>query len=194
MTKKQLINELITVKEQNRLLTVIQTKLTGLEDALRKSEKKYRELVNLLPQPVFEIDVEGNLTFSNIDGFKTFGYEYEDLYRGVNAFQMVVPEERSRMKCNMQKVLQGKALGGIEYSALKKDGTVFPIVVFSSTIKDHKKPTGIRGIIIELSKLKHAEEELRRSEHKYRLLVENANEIIVIIQDGQVKFANPKST
>ena len=44
------------------------------EEALRQSEKRFRELANLLPQSVFETDERGNLTLANRNAFDTFGY------------------------------------------------------------------------------------------------------------------------
>ena len=65
------------------------------EKALKDSEKKYRDLAELLPQTVFETDLNGNITFVNRIGHQIFGYTPEELNKGINMIQILVPEEIS---------------------------------------------------------------------------------------------------
>jgi len=165
-----------------------------IEKALRASEQKYKELTDSLPQTVFETDERGNITFANRHGFDSFGYTQDDFDKGLNALQTVIPEDRDRAKENIGRILSGEILGGIEYTALRKDGGTFPVIIHSRPIIRENRPVGLRGIIVDISELKQAEGELRASEEKYRQVVENANEAILIAQDGMLKFPNPKAT
>ena len=89
----------------------------------QESERRYRELADLLPEIVVEFDQNCNVTFANLDGLEKFGYTKQDLEMGVNIFQTVAPEDHSRMKKNMAKILRGDRSGGNEYIMVKKDGT-----------------------------------------------------------------------
>ncbi len=77
------------------------------EEALKESEQRFRELADLLPQPVFELDPEGNFTYSNHSGFETFGYSHENLENGVSALELFIGEERQRVGENIKKRLAG---------------------------------------------------------------------------------------
>jgi PAS domain S-box-containing protein len=147
-----------------RIVTVISdiTEQKRAEDSLRESEEKFRELVNSLPQVIFEADTEGNLTFANRNAFQLFGYAPEDVKKSLNVLQTIVSEDRERARENMAAIMKGKTgKDGNEYRALRKDGTVFPVVVHSTPIIVKGKPTGLRGIIVDISDRVQAEERFR---------------------------------
>jgi PAS domain S-box-containing protein len=140
------------------------------EDALRESERRFRDLANLLPQSVFEMDVDGKFTYSNRYGFKTFGYTENDLKKGVNALELFIPEDRERIKENIGRRLTGKEFQDHEYTGLRKDGTKFPVLVYSNPIIRDKKPVGVRGIVLDITEQKRVEERLIRSRQQLREL------------------------
>jgi PAS domain S-box-containing protein len=128
-----------------------------IETSIRESEARFRELADLLPQTVFETDLKGIFLFTNRSAFELFGYTQEDFVQGLNAFQMFIPEDRERLRRDVQKILNGEYLG-LEYTALKKDGTTFPIIVYASPINREGKTFGVRGIAIDITERKRTEE------------------------------------
>lgn len=144
------------------------------EEALRESERKFREMAELLPEVIFQIDLEGNISFVNQRAFTLFGYTPEDLDRGINAFEVLVPEERQRAADNIRRVLEGEEVGAIQYQCQKKDGNVFPGLIFSSPVIRKEKIVGLLGCVIDITNLRKAEEALRQSEEKYRQIMEHA--------------------
>jgi PAS domain S-box-containing protein len=141
-----------------------------MENILRENGEKYKELADLLPQTVFEIDLSGNLTFSNPNVPQSFGYAQEAFDRGLNAKELFVPEDRDRFSVNKTRTLRGKQTGGNEYTMLRKDGSTFPVVFYSNPISRDGKPVGLKGIIIDISEVKKKDMVLRESERKLRLL------------------------
>jgi len=80
--------------------------LQSLNEQLLLSEGKFRELADCLPQPVFEMDLNGNLTFSNKDAFQRFGYEPEEIHNGLTCMQMLAPEYRENARHYMARLAQ----------------------------------------------------------------------------------------
>ena len=130
--------------------------------ALRESEEKYRELANFLPQIIFESDIKGNMIFINRNAFEVFGYR--DLDEGLSLLQMLVPSDRERALENFHKALSGERLDGNEYTAERKDGSTFPVVVHSDVIKREAKIIRIRGIIVDITQQKMEEENRKKLE------------------------------
>ncbi len=150
------------------------------QETLRKSEERYRDLADSLPQVVFETDEKGTLTFVNRNAFELFGYSQHDFDRGINAIEMLISEDRNRAMENIQKVMRSEGSGRNEYTALRKDGSTFPVSIHSKVSIRENKLIGIRGIIVDLSQSKEAEEALRKSEEKLRTIVEHSNELFYI--------------
>jgi PAS domain S-box-containing protein len=153
----------ITLRRKVRSKT---SELQDLVNQLRLSEERFRGLADSLPQIVFETDEKGIIIFVNRNALDYFGYTESDFDKNLNALQMICPEDRDRAAENIQKVLSGKILAGMEYTAIRKDGSTFPVEIHSKVFSRDNKPIGLRGIIVDLSKRKQAEEALRKSEEK----------------------------
>jgi len=144
--------------------------------ALEKSGEEYRRLFELLPQVVFEIDERGNLTFANRMAFDLFGYTRTDFEKGLNALQMLIPEDRERAAANIQKALRGERSSGNEYTSLTKDGLKYPVMLYSKPVMSKGEPVGLTGIMVDLTEVKRAEQALRENEEKYRTILESMEE------------------
>ena len=193
---KKIINFISVQLEKTEQLVACEdiTERNRAEKALQESEEKYRQLADFLPEMVYESDKNGKILFANRCAFEAFGHTQEDLDKGLTIFEMVIPEDRGRVKQNFQMLLEEKKLIGNEYTALRKDHTTFPVIASANVIIQDNKPVGVRGVVIDITERKRAEEALKESEEKYRLLVENAVEAIFVAQDGMLKFANRKAT
>lgn len=145
------------------------------EESLRESEQKFRELSELLPQTIFEMDLLGNLTFVNKSAHSFFGYDSLEFANGLNAIEMVVPADRDRAKLNISKVLSNKGTSFNEYTAIRKDGSTFPVIIFSSAIYNNEKVVGIRGIIVDITDRKELEEQIKSSLKEKEILLKEVH-------------------
>ena len=162
------------------------------EDALRESERKHREFADFLPETVVEFDEKGDFSFVNANGLETFGYTREDIERGLNILETIIPEDHDRAREAVRKVLGGGKTYGTEYTMVKKDGAAFPGLIYASPIMRENISAGIRAIVIDITERKKAEEELRASEEKYRRLFDDA--VLGVFRstgDGKIITINP---
>ena len=128
--------------------------LEELDSARRRaeeSERRFRDLTDLLPQTVFEIDCTGRVTFANRIAFEMFGYLPEEIERGLDCFEMLAPEDRDRARANVERTLSGDDLRGQQYTALRKDGGTFQCLIYTTAVHDSTGVTGLRGIVVDIT-------------------------------------------
>ncbi len=168
--REQLLWELQQLRQRLAALEAADVERRRIAKSLDKYEKNFRELVNLLPQTVYEMDISGKFRFTNQHGFASFGYNQQDIHNGINFTQLFVPEDRERLQHNITKILKGKTVTGNEYTALRKDGTTFQVLIYSSAITVDNQPSGLRGVVIDITDRKQVEDALKDSRDQFRNL------------------------
>ena len=169
-TKEELVTELAEMRRRVTELKASEAERQKVEEALKESERRYRELADLLPQIVFEMDLEGNITFMNRNGLEFLDYTQEDLEAGLDALQLVIPEDRERIGQNLQRTFAGERTVGIQYTGLRKDGSTFPFIGDSGLIVRDDEPIGLRGMVIDITERVRAEKALERRVDELRAL------------------------
>jgi PAS domain S-box-containing protein len=130
------------------------------EEALCKSEEKYRTIIENMEDGYHEVDLKGNFTFFNESMLNILGYEREELL-GMNNRQYA-DEENTRKVYQVynQVYLTGKPVKNFEWQIIRKDGDRRDIEVSISLIRNTEgDPTGFRGILRDTTDRKRAEEE-----------------------------------
>ncbi|WP_348632390.1 PAS domain S-box protein [Methanomicrobium sp. W14] len=144
-------------------------------EALVESEKRFRNLTDLLPQVVFEIDSDGILTFANKNAFESFSVSGKDFSGGLKFCDVIAVCDRRRAEDNFRSLLLGESSGNArEYIAERKDGSEFPMLVYASPIEKGGRIVGARGIGIDITERKKMEEALRVSEERLNLAIHNS--------------------
>jgi len=136
---------------------------TRAREMLLRSEERFREMAEMLPETIFEMDLAGILSYVNRNGLHQFGYTSEDLRRGLCAYDMFEETERPRLQRNIRALADGDATRLKEYRALHKEGRSFPTMVSSSAIRKAGRIVGVRGFVIDVSEKKDLEERLRKA-------------------------------
>ena len=143
------------------------------EEALRKSEERYRNILDNLQDGYFELDIAGNLTFFNDFLCQLLQYSKEEL-TGMNNRNYMDKETAKKVYQTFNHVYTtGEPLKAFEYKIIRKDGTERFIESPISLITDAEgKPIGFRGIGRDITERKRTEEALRRSEEEAKRLAQ----------------------
>lgn len=126
---------------------------------LRESERRFEDLVNLLPEMVWETDLEGYITYINQAGRRRFGEEGDGsrLY-----FDLLEPRAQEKAKIKFSAALLGHDTGLQEYQAIEKDKTTFPLLLRCSPRYMHGQAVGMRMLGVDISERIKLEEQLQR--------------------------------
>lgn len=166
------------------------TERRNAEEALRQSEAKYRELIEDAIDLIFLVDLEGNFLEVNESLLKETGYSEKELL-SINFIEFVHPDDMNIALLAYEKGRSGEPYE-FEMRGKKKDGSYGWYSFIIRPILDKEgKPAHVHGIARNITEKKQTEEALRISEEKYRQVIENAQESIMIIVDGVVQYANP---
>ncbi len=160
------------------------------EKKLQESEARYRDMVELAPQFVYEVDAHGRFIFVNKLGLSLSGYSEEE-FRNVPAWSFFSKESSERMTADMAKVFRGEKATGTEYRLVRKDGGEVPIQAYYCPIARDGKVVGIRGIAVDVSERKRMEQALRASEERFKTICDSLPDAVLVIREAIVVHANP---
>jgi len=137
--------------------------LEVIDDALNESNIRFQEMTNLLPQTIYETDLYGNIIFFNTAGEKLFGFSKDEIDNGIKPERIFANYELEKAKNNLQRIFDGEDSQGNEYLMMKKDGTKIPMKAYASRILKDGKPSGVRGVLIDITDQKLAEQQTQEN-------------------------------
>lgn len=140
------------------------------EQELKASEKKYRELTELLPDIIYEADIRGNITYANSKAYKEFGYSEDDVKKGINILDLIADNYKERGKLNIQRILEGNETGPSQYLMVRKNGTKFYARINSRPVFRKGKPIGLMGTVSNIHKTVLAKKKIKESQQRLEQL------------------------
>jgi PAS domain S-box-containing protein len=147
-----------------------------VEKIMHTEQVRWKNFSDMLPEIVYELDLQGNVLYTNIKGLEKLGYSYSELEtQKVNVAECFIESDRSRVFENMKKTFaRGFQKEPSEYTMRSLNGEEFPVLVYNRLVYDNDHtPIGFQGVIIDISKQKDLENRLKESEELYRTLFES---------------------
>jgi len=158
------------------------------EEALQESEQRYRTLYESNKDGIAGGDMEGNILECNQAFADMLGYTKEEIKK--ITYQELTPKKWHKIEEDIVKnqIIARGYSDEYEKEYIRKDGTIFPISCKVWLRKDEKgEVVGMWGIVRDITEHKKAEEVIRESEERLRLLIESAEDVI-LMQDIEGKY------
>ena len=151
-----------------------QTKQWGLRRALEESEEKYRDLVENINEVAYQTDIRGVITYVSPSVEWTGGYTQAEII-GRPFTDFVYEEDLNGRMDRFQEILHGVENATI-YRVRTKDGEPRWVRTSARHIQENGYAVGIRGVLTDVTDIVETKEKLRKSEHRYRSILEDIEE------------------
>ena len=157
---------------------------------LQRSEEKYRNLVENINDVIFSLDAQGCITYISPVIEQVILYKPEEMI-GHPLSRYVYLEDLAEFVKSLKRILDGQA-DSQEIRILNREGSIRHVRISGRRLMNGDQPTGLTGMMGDITEQKWAEVLLRRAEEKYRSIFENAVEgIFQSTLDGRFIVANP---
>lgn len=152
----------------------------------RRSEERYRSLVEKVMDFVFCIDLEGKITFANSAVLSILGYRPEEL-TGQHFTTILTGESQPVALGHFQRNVQGRGPRTVyELEMLGKDGRRIPMEIHGTNVYENGVVAGVRGIARDISDRRHAEDRQRHHIHELRTINRIGQQIASVLDLDQL--------
>ena len=175
------------------------TERRRVEEALQKSEEKYRELVENANSIILKMDETGKVTFFNEFAQRFFGYTNDEIL-GKSVVGTIVPATESESGRNLRTLLDDIVRNPAPYlfnenENITRDGKRVWIRWHNKPLLDRDgQPAGVLSIGTDITGRRQAEEALQESEEKYRRIIENLQDAYIRSdENGVITMVSPSA-
>jgi PAS domain S-box-containing protein len=168
------------------------TERKNAEQALKESEDKYRAIAD---QSFVGIAISKGkqIIYVNNALLQIFNYDDIDEFLKIPLLDHVAPSSRKMVEDRLRIAAEGKTLRSeFDYEVIAKGGQIKTLHIANVHISMGGEKVS-HSSFLDITERKMAEERLKENEEKYRVLIENAGETILVAQDERVKFINGNS-
>jgi PAS domain S-box-containing protein len=181
------------VKEQSNELETEKSERLRAQEALKKTEEKYRTLIESLNDIVYSADSNGNITYMSPQILK-YGWMPEEAI-SKNLLDFVIPEDKEKIMADLKKTLTTGEEFPTQFRVKDRHGKIHWFEENGTVQHDNSgNIVGLTGVLRDITKSKKIEDALKKNEGKYRLLFESSPDSITIIdKNGIIVDINNKA-
>lgn len=161
------------------------------EKLLRESEKRYRNLVENINDVIFTLDTRGVITYVSTAIEKVFLYKADEV-TGKPFDSFIHPDDLTSVLNRIERVLAGEVAPS-EYRIIDKNGGVRYVRTSSRPLFEDNQPTGLIGVLVDITGRRQMEDELRdHRAHLEEIVGERTTELITANVQLQQEIAERK--
>jgi diguanylate cyclase (GGDEF)-like protein/PAS domain S-box-containing protein len=168
------------------------TERVRMEEALRRSEERYRTIMDETHDDYYEVDLAGNYTFVNDAWCRSVGYTVEELI-GVNYKVNTATDDIQKVYEAFNQIYRtGQPIKALTTKFVRKDGSSGIGELSAFPMRNEKgEIIGFRGVSHDVTERVRMEEALRQSEERYRTILAEIEEGYYEVDlAGNIKFVN----
>ena len=163
------------------------------DQALRDSEKRYRDLVENISEVYFVCDDQGSVVYASPNFFSATGFEPEEII-GKPFLRLVASEDRPRVLAYYRARSEDGTLDtACEFRGKRKDGGVTWVEQSTRIIRDERGMVKeYRNVVRDVTERIRARDELASRERRFRALIEESSDVVCLVNgDGAITYVSP---
>jgi len=180
------------LQKENRELRAEIRRLRKAEESLRESEERYRRITSTITDYIYTVFLENGVPVRTVHSAASeavTGYTPRELESDPFLwFTMIYPEDQEAVRSHAAELLAGRDPGPLEHRIIRKDGALRWV---SNTPVIHRGSSGEvvshDGVLSDITERRESQEAVRKSEERFKSLIQNSSDIIVIL-DAQGRF------
>jgi PAS domain S-box-containing protein len=147
------------------------TEQMKVEQALRESEERFRQIVETTPECVKVVGADGTLLQMNSSGMAMIGAAFPEMVIGKNVYDIIAPHDRDRYRAFNERICRGEK-GSLQFDIVSLDGTQRHMETHAAPLRMPDGSVVHLAITLDVTKRFRAENELRSSKERLGALAE----------------------
>ena len=189
LMKDKLAKLVVAIEREIREAKMRQDKKNA-DEMLRISEENFRHSLDDSPLGIRIYATDGKILYANQEILKIYGYDSFEELNNTPREKKYTPECYAEYQIRKEKRRRGEYVpSNYEISIIRKDGKIRYLEVFRKKVMWNGE-VQFQALYADITERKQAEKNLQEGEERYRIVVENAHEAIIITQDMKMVFAN----
>ncbi len=188
LMKDKLAKLVVAIEREIREAKIRQEKKTA-DEMLKKSEENFRHSLDNSPLGIRIVSADGKTLYANQEVLKIYGFDSIEEFSTIPHKKRYTPDCYAEHKKREERRKRGEIIPYYELSIIRKDGEIRYLEVFRKQVLWNGELL-FQALYSDITERKQAENNLLESKERYRIVVENAHEAIIITRDTNVVFAN----